>query len=80
MGFYTQIALCIVGMTLYFNAGKIEARGGGWDHSILWAGLSLGTSILVLWAGAGWILWGLAQAALFMGIALARVALESRGT
>ncbi len=33
---YTQIALCIVGMSLYFNAGKLEATGSGKDHSILW--------------------------------------------
>ena len=79
MGIYTQIALCIIGMTLYFNAGKIEARGGGADHSILWACLSLATSLAVLWAGAGWMLWALAQAGLFIGIALARVALEARG-
>ena len=79
MGIYTQIALCIIWMTLYFNAGKIEARGGGADHSILWACLSLATSLAVLWAGAGWMLWALAQAGLFIGIALGRVALEARG-
>ena len=79
MGVYTQIALCIVGMSLYFNAGKIEARGGGADHSILWACLSLATSLVVLWAGAGWILWALAQVALFIGITLTRVALDGRG-
>ena len=56
---YTQIALCIVGMSLYFNAGKLEARGGGKDHSILWAALSL-----------------MAQAVLFLGIALVRVLLD----
>jgi hypothetical protein len=79
VGVYTQIALCIIGMSLYFNAGKIEARGGAPDHSILWASLSLATSLIALWAGAGWILWALAQAALLIGIALARVALDSRG-
>jgi hypothetical protein len=79
MGVYTQIALCIVGMSLYFNAGKIEVRGGGADHAIFWASLSLAASLVVLWAGAGWILWALAQVALFIGIALTRVALDGRG-
>ena len=79
MGAYTQIALCIIGMSLYFNAAKIEARGGAPDRSILWASLSLVVSLIVLWAGAGWILWALAQVALLIGIALVRVALDSRG-
>lgn len=51
---YTKIALCIIGMSLFFNAGKIEARGGAADHAVLWAALSLGTSLLAFWAGAGW--------------------------
>ena len=75
---YTAIAMCIIGMSLYFNAGKLEARGGGADHSILWASLSLLTSLLALWAGAGWILWALSQAALLLGITLVRVALDGR--
>ena len=79
MSVYTQIALCIVGMSLYFNAGRIEARGGAADHSILWACLSLAVSLVAFWVGAGWILWALAQAALFIGIAVTRVALETRG-
>ena len=79
MGVYTQIALCIVGMSLYFNAGRIEARSGAADHSIAWAALSLGVSLIAFWAGAGWILWALAQVALFIGIALTRVALDGRG-
>ena len=79
MGLYTQIALCIIGMSLYFNAGKIEARNGAPDHSVLWASVSLVTSLIVLWSGAGWILWALAQVALLIGIALVRVALDSRG-
>ncbi|MGH8051356.1 MAG: hypothetical protein ACREPB_11910 [Arenimonas sp.] len=73
---YTNIAMCIIGMSLYFNAGKIEARSGAPDHSVLWASLSLLTSILVLWAGAGWVLWLIAQIGLLFGIALVRVALD----
>lgn len=78
MGTYTQIALCIIGMSFYFNAGKIEARGGAADHSILWASLSLVTSLIAFWAGAGWVFWALAQVALLIGIALIRVALDAR--
>lgn len=79
MSVYTQVALCIVGMSLYFNAGKIEARSGAPDHAFLWAALSLVTSLVVFWAGARWIVWALAQVALLIGITLARVALDGRG-
>ncbi len=73
---YTKIAMCIIGMSLFFNAGKIEARGGAADHSVLWAVLSLLTSILALWAGAGWITWLISQFGLLIGIAAVRVILE----
>lgn len=78
MGTYTLVALCIVGMSLFFNAGKFEARSGGPDHAMLWAALSLVTSLLAFWAGAGGILWILSQLALFALIAMARVVLEDR--
>ncbi len=74
--FYTKVAMCIIGMSLFFNAGKIEARGGAADHSVLWASLSLLTSVLALWAGAGWLFWLLAQIGLLIGIALVRVLLD----
>ncbi len=76
--FYTKVAMCIIGMSLYFNAGKIEARSGAADHSVLWASLSLLTSVLALWAGAGWLFWLLAQIGLLIGIALVRVVLDTR--
>ncbi|MEY3516667.1 MAG: hypothetical protein RIS67_884 [Pseudomonadota bacterium] len=76
--FYTKIALCIIGMSLFFNAGKIEARGGAADHSVLWAALSLLTSLLAFWAGAGWIFWLIAQIGLLIGIAGARVLLDRK--
>lgn len=78
MSIYTQIALCIVGMSLYFNAGKIEARGGASDRSIFWGALSLVTSLVAFWAGAGWVLWAVSQIVLFVAITLGRVALEGR--
>jgi len=73
---YTKIAMCIIGMSFYYNAGKIEARSGAADHAALWASLSLLTSISALWAGAGWLFWLLAQIGLLFGIALVRVALD----
>lgn len=76
--FYTKIALCIIGMSLFFNAGKIEARGGAADHSVLWAALSLLTSLLAFWTGAGWIFWLIAQIGLLIGIAGARVLLDRK--
>ena len=75
---YFQIALCIVGASLFFNAGRIEANAGQANHSVLWAGLSLITSLLVLGVGAGWLGWLLAQVALMVVIAMARVLLSSR--
>jgi len=76
---YADIAMCIIGMSFYFNAGKFEARSGAADHSVLWAGLSLLTSLLALWAGAGWGLWLLSQIGLLVGITLFRFAIDSRG-
>ena len=73
---YTKIAMSVIGMSFYFNAGKMEARSGAADHSVLWASLSLLTSILALWAGAGWLLWLITQVGLLIGIALVRVALD----
>ena len=78
MSVYTQVAMCIVGMSLYFNAGRIEARAGAPDNSIPWAALSLVVSLVALWAGAGWVLWALAQAGLLLGITLVRVAIDGR--
>jgi len=76
---YVQIALCIVGASLFFNAGRIEANAGKADHSILWGGLSLITSVLAFTAGAGWLGWLLTQGALMLVIAMLRVLLSSRG-
>lgn len=77
---YTEIAMCIIGMSLYFNAGKFEARNGAADHSVLWAACSLLTSLAALWAGAGWGFWLLAQFGLLVAITLVRVALDARRT
>lgn len=68
--------MCIIGMSFYFNAGKFEARNGAADHSILWASLSLLTSVLALSAGAGWVFWLIAQILLLLGITLVRVVLD----
>jgi hypothetical protein len=76
MGPYTAIAMCIIGMSLFFNAGKFEAQSGAADHSLLWAALSLVTSLVALWAGAGWLFWALAQAGLMVAIAIGRMLLE----
>ena len=76
---YTEIALCIVGVALFFNAGKIEARTGAADHSVLWSALSLVVSVAAIALGAGWVAWLIAQIGLFFGIALVRAALEARG-
>lgn len=77
---YSDIAMCIIGMSLFFNAGKFEARSGAADHAILWAMLSLLVSMLVLWLGGRWIAWFFAQAGLFAGIAVVRALLDGRDT
>ncbi len=76
---YAEIGMCVIGMSLGFNAGKLEARGGAADHSVLLASLSLLTSLGAFWAGAGWVRWMLAQAGLLIVITLLRVAREGRG-
>ncbi len=76
--YYTEIALCIIGMSLFFNAGKIEARGGAADHAVLWSILSLLTSLFALWAGAGWFFWLIAQIGLLISIAGARVLMDRK--
>lgn len=75
---YTEIGLCIVGMALFFNAGRMEAAAGAADHSILWGALSLLVSIAAFGLGGGWIAWLVAQLVLFFGIAVVRAALEGQ--
>jgi len=73
---YTPIAMCLIGVLFYFNAGRLEARDGSADHSWLWAALSLLTSVVAISLGAGWILWLVAQVALLVLITVMRVVLE----
>jgi hypothetical protein len=57
----------------YFGAGKAEARSGGRDNGLLWAGLSIVVSaLLIRLFGAGWFLVLLGQAGLFVGIGIFR--------
>jgi hypothetical protein len=68
--------MCLIGVLFYFNAGRLEARDGSADHSLLWASLSLLTSVAAISLGAGWIQWLVAQAGLLIAIAVMRVVLE----
>jgi hypothetical protein len=56
---------------VFYGAGKQDGTiQGGANHSILWAGLSIGVSTVVIQVlGAGWLLVLLAQIGLFVGIA-----------
>ncbi len=76
---YLEIALCIVGIALFANAGKLEAQGGAADHSVLWGALSLLVSVVVFALGGRWVAWLIAQIVLFVGIAIVRVVLDDRG-
>ncbi|MGQ0800906.1 MAG: hypothetical protein ACT4NL_12430 [Pseudomarimonas sp.] len=73
---YLQIGLCIVGASLFFNAGRIEADAGRANHALLWAALSVLTSVLAFAAGAGWVGWLLAQGTLMVVIAMLRLVLS----
>ena len=57
----------------FYGAGKAEARDGGRHSGVLWAGLSIATSaLLIQFVGAGWLLVLLGQAGLFVGIGIFR--------
>ena len=73
---YAPIAMCLIGVLFYFNAGRLEARDGSADRSLLWAALSLLTSVVAISLGAGWMLWFVAQLVLLVAIAVIRVVLE----
>ncbi|MEO7477990.1 MAG: hypothetical protein ABIT64_02020 [Lysobacteraceae bacterium] len=76
---YFAIALTIVGVIGFYNAGEYESRDGSPNHGILWATLSLLLSVVVLFvAGFGWLPWLIVQAGLFVGIACVRVWMEDR--
>jgi hypothetical protein len=53
---------------VFYSAGKQDGTiQGGANHSILWAGLSIGVSAVVIQViGAGWLLVLLAQIGLFV--------------
>jgi len=59
---------------VFYGAGKQNAGiAGGKNQSVLWAGLSIGVSALVIHLfGAGWILVLVAQAGLFVAIGIFR--------
>lgn len=78
MAIEIAVILTIAGMSAFFGAGEYEARDGGANHRMLWAGLSLVASVLALSLGAGVIGWLLCQGLLLIGIAAVRVWLEDR--
>ncbi|HET6913990.1 MAG TPA: hypothetical protein VFH71_11705 [Rhodanobacteraceae bacterium] len=78
MAIEIAVVLTIAGMSAFFGAGEYEARDGGSNHRVLWAGLSLLISVLVLSMGAGVTGWLLGQGLLLIGIAAVRVWLEDR--
>jgi hypothetical protein len=52
-----------------YGAGKAEAREAGPNAGLLWAGLSIAVSaVLIRFFNAGWILVLVGQAALFVAI------------
>jgi hypothetical protein len=60
-----------------YGAGKAEAREAGRNAGMLWAGLSIAVSaLLIRFVGAGWILVLVGQAVLFAGIGVFRAMRE----
>lgn len=63
----------------FFGMGRVEARDTAADHGVLWAGLSIAISVLLIqvW-GAGWIAVLLGQVGLFLGITVFRALRDPR--
>jgi len=62
----------------YYGAGQIEARDTGRDHGILWAGLSIAISALVIqMLNGGWLFVLLAQALFLVAIGVFRTLRDS---
>jgi hypothetical protein len=64
---------------IFYGAGQMEARETGRDNGILWAGLSIAISALVIQVfHGGWVPVLLAQGGFFVGIGVFRVLRESK--
>jgi hypothetical protein len=69
----TNWIIAFVCAFVLYGAGKAEARDAGRYAGLLWAGLSIAVSaLLIRFLGAGWLLVLVGQAALFAGIAIFR--------
>lgn len=69
----TNWILAFVCAFVLYGAGKAEAREAGRHAGLLWAGLSIAVSaLLIRFLGAGWFLVLVGQAALFVGIGVFR--------
>ena len=65
--------LAFVCAFVLYGAGKAEAREAGRNAGMLWAGLSIAVSaLLIRFFGAGWFLVLVGQVALFAGIGIFR--------
>ena len=69
----TNWIIAFVCAFVLYGAGKAEAREAGRHASLVWAGLSIGVSaLLIRFFGAGWFLVLVGQAALFVSIGVFR--------
>jgi hypothetical protein len=76
--FRSPILLAFICAYTYYVLGAYEAQQGGKHHGILWAALSLLVSLVIVHLlKAGWGALLIAQAALFLGIAVFRAVRES---
>lgn len=66
---------------VFYGAAEMEAPAGRRGNAILWAGLSIALSALVIHVfGSGWFLVLVAQAVLFVGIGVVRALRESKSS
>ena len=73
--------LAFVCAYVFYGAGEVEARDGARNNRMVWAGLSIALSALVIQAfRGGWLLVLLAQAGLFVGIGVFRALRESKSS
>jgi hypothetical protein len=71
--------LAFVCAYVFYGAGQFEARAGARNNRMLWAGLSIALSSLIIQVFRGsWVSVLLAQAGLFVGIGIFRVLRESK--
>lgn len=73
--------LAFVCAYVFYVAGRSEARDGARDNGILWCGLSIALSALIIQIfGGGWLSVLLAQGGFFVSIGIFRAIRDAKNT